>query len=89
MVGLGIAAMPYNNLQTAIGKGNYDEGCIILRKGQRAGDPDSYQKSLLDALVQAEMLWDDNRQHVDLAPLTFSRDPAAWGTVITLQDLSR
>jgi hypothetical protein len=60
---------------------------IILNKGQRAGDPDSYQKSLLDALVHAEMLWDDNRQHVELAPVTFSRDAAAWGTVIQLEDL--
>jgi len=60
---------------------------IILNKGQRAGDPDSYQKSLLDALVHAEMLWDDNRQHVELAPVTFSRDPKAWGSEITLEDL--
>jgi Holliday junction resolvase RusA-like endonuclease len=60
---------------------------IILNKGQRAGDPDSYQKSLLDALVNAEMLWDDNHQHVEIASVTFSHSPAAWGTVITLQDL--
>jgi len=33
------------------------------------------------------MLWDDNRQHVELAPVTFSRDPKAWGTVIQLEDL--
>jgi Holliday junction resolvase RusA-like endonuclease len=60
---------------------------IILDKGQRACDPDSYQKSLNDALVHAGMLVDDNRQHVELAPVTFSRDPAAWGTRIMLEDL--
>jgi hypothetical protein len=60
---------------------------IILNKGQRAGDPDSYQKSLLDALVNAEILWDDNRQHVELTPVTFSRDPKAWGAKITLEDM--
>jgi hypothetical protein len=60
---------------------------IILGKGQRAADPDRQFKSLCDALVHAEMLVDDNRQHVELAPVTFSREPAAWGSVITLQDL--
>jgi Holliday junction resolvase RusA-like endonuclease len=60
---------------------------IILDKGQRASDPDSYFKSLCDALVHAGMLVDDNRQHVELAPVTFSRDPATWGTRISLEDL--
>jgi Holliday junction resolvase RusA-like endonuclease len=60
---------------------------IILDKGQRACDPDSYQKSLNDALGRAGMLVDDNRQHVELAPVTFLRDPKAWGSVIQLEDL--
>jgi hypothetical protein len=60
---------------------------IILDKGQRAADPDSQFKSLCDALVHAKMLVNDNRQHVELAPVTFSRDPKGWGTVIRLEDL--
>jgi uncharacterized protein (DUF433 family) len=38
-------------------------------------------------LVNAEMLWDDNRQHVEITPATFSRDPKAWGTRITIEDI--
>jgi Holliday junction resolvase RusA-like endonuclease len=60
---------------------------IILDKGQRAPDPDAFFKSLCDALVHAGMLVDDNRQHVELAPVTFSRDPKSWGTVIRLEDV--
>jgi Holliday junction resolvase RusA-like endonuclease len=60
---------------------------IILDKGQRAPDPDSLWKSSLDALVHAGVLVDDNRQRVELAPVTFSRDPQAWGSVIRLDDL--
>jgi hypothetical protein len=37
--------------------------------------------------VNAEILWDDNRQHVELTPVTFSRDPKAWGAKITLEDM--
>jgi hypothetical protein len=38
-------------------------------------------------LVNAEMLWDDNRQHVEITPATFSRDPKSWGTRITIEDV--
>jgi hypothetical protein len=37
--------------------------------------------------VYAGALVDDNRQHVELAPVTFSRSPKGWGTVIRLEDL--
>jgi hypothetical protein len=60
---------------------------IILHKGQRAPDPDAFFKSLCDALVHAGALVDDNRQHVELAPVTFSRDPEGWGTRITLEEM--
>jgi Holliday junction resolvase RusA-like endonuclease len=60
---------------------------IILNKGQRAPDPDAFFKSLCDALVHAGALVDDNCQYVELAPVTFSRDPQAWGSVIRLEDL--
>lgn len=46
---------------------------ITLGKGQRAGDPDAYWKSLLDALVHCGLLIDDNRQHVVLDPVEFVR----------------
>ncbi len=47
----------------------------------------AFFKSLCDALVHAGALVDDNRQHVELAPVTFSRDPKVWGSVIRLEDL--
>jgi hypothetical protein len=36
---------------------------------------------VFDALV------DDNRQHAELVPVTFSRDPQGWGSVIRLEDV--
>jgi hypothetical protein len=51
-------------------------------KGQRAPDPDAFFKSLWDALVHAGMLVDDNRQHVELAPVTFSRAEVGNGDSI-------
>lgn len=62
------------------------ELAIILKKGQRAADPDAYFKSLLDALVAAEMLTDDNRQGVELMPVQFKRNPKDWGTIIGLSE---
>lgn len=59
---------------------------IVLKPGQRACDPDSYHKSLLDALKQCGMLLDDDRQHCELAPVLFERSKS-WGTVIRLEEL--
>lgn len=59
---------------------------ITLGKGQRAGDPDAYWKSLLDALVYCGLLIDDNRQHVVLDPVEFVRG-AEPETTIELHDL--
>lgn len=59
---------------------------ITLAPRQRAGDPDAYWKSLLDALVHAGLLLDDNRQGVELGPVTFIRGPRR-ATTITLEDL--
>jgi Holliday junction resolvase RusA-like endonuclease len=62
---------------------------IILKPGQRGADPDAFFKSLADALVQAGLLTDDNRQGVELAPVAYERGTATdWGTRIRLTDLS-
>src|SRR4051812_7545214 len=55
---------------------------ITLGPRQRAGDVDAYQKSLLDSLVQAGLLTDDNRQGVELAPVQFERGPGRSTTII-------
>ena len=60
---------------------------IILGHKQRAGDPDAYHKSLLDGLVHAHMLIDDNRQHVEITPVVFSRGNP-WGAKIALEDVA-
>lgn len=59
---------------------------IRLKKGQRACDPDAYNKSTNDALVHLNLLTDDNRQGVELLPVEFERGDA-WGTRIALRDL--
>lgn len=59
---------------------------IVLAPGQRAGDPDAYWKSLLDALVHVGLLLDDNRQHVELAPVAFGRADKRR-TEIILEDI--
>lgn len=59
---------------------------LTLGPRQRAADPDAYWKSLLDALVHAGLLVDDNRQNVELSPVTFGRGHAR-ATTITLEDL--
>jgi hypothetical protein len=59
---------------------------LVLGPGQRAGDPDAYWKSLLDALVACGLLVDDSRQWVELGEVTFSRGKAR-AAVITLEDV--
>jgi hypothetical protein len=59
---------------------------IILGPGERAGDPDSYFKSVLDALTACGLLVDDNRQGVELGQVVFERGPELQ-TVIELEDL--
>lgn len=46
---------------------------VILAPRQRAGDPDAYQKSLGDALVQCGLLRQDSRQWVEWSPPKFAR----------------
>ena len=60
---------------------------VTLGKGMREFDVDAWQKSGLDAMKHAKLIVDDSSKYVELGPVTFSRDPTAWGTKITLQDI--
>lgn len=60
---------------------------ITLGPRQRAGDPDAFWKSTLDALVHAGLLVDDNRQNVELGRVDFDRGPAR-ATAIALEDIA-
>lgn len=60
---------------------------IVLGPRQRAGDPDCYWKSLLDGLVAAGVLVDDNRQGVELEPVRFCRGKCK-ATIITIEDVA-
>jgi hypothetical protein len=60
---------------------------VTLGKGMREFDYDAPWKSLNDAMKHAGLIIDDSCEYVEQGPVTFSRDPAAWGSVITLQDL--
>jgi hypothetical protein len=55
---------------------------ITLSPRQRAGDPDAYWKSVLDGLVAARLLIDDNRQHVELGTVAFRRGDGRQTTII-------
>jgi hypothetical protein len=61
--------------------------CITLSARQRAGDPDAYWKSVLDGLVAARLLIDDNRQHAQLGTVEFLRGDARQTTII-LEELT-
>lgn len=57
---------------------------IVLGKGERGGDPDSYWKSLLDALKASLAIKDDSKEWVELMPVTYSRGQKK--TIITLEE---
>ncbi len=59
---------------------------IVLGKGQRGPDPDSLWKSTNDALVAAGLLVQDDRFHVELGTVTFSRGQTKR-TEIVLEDV--
>jgi Holliday junction resolvase RusA-like endonuclease len=59
---------------------------ITLAPKQRAADPDAYWKSTLDALVEAQMLIDDNRQYCRCAGVDFERGTER-ATLIELEEL--
>jgi len=59
---------------------------LTLGPRQRGGDPDAYWKSVLDALVHAGLLLDDNRQGVELGRVAFRRGEIK-ATRIVLEDV--
>jgi hypothetical protein len=59
---------------------------LTLAPRQRAADPDAWWKSVLDALVQADQLVDDNRQWCELGSVTFRRGREEATTII-LEDV--
>lgn len=58
---------------------------IILGKGQKSRDPDAYQKSLGDALVNAGMLVDDSAKWIEWGNVEYIRGIKA--TLIKLTDM--
>ncbi len=60
---------------------------VTLGKGMREFDADAPWKSLNDALKHAKLIIDDSCEYIEQGPVTFSRNPKAWGTVIRLEDL--
>lgn len=61
---------------------------IVLGTRMNAYDYDNAWKSLLDGLVKCGMLIDDKPGLVEQGALTYSRNPAEWGTRITLEDIA-
>ena len=59
---------------------------IMLGKHRRLSDPDAHWKSLLDALVHASLLVNDNPAGVELGPVTITKGPRTC-TTITLEDV--
>src|SRR5512135_2122699 len=59
---------------------------IVLGKGQRAGDPDNYWKSFLDAATKARWILDDRRQCVETPPVQFERAELR-ATVVEIEDI--
>lgn len=58
----------------------------VLAKGMKARDPDSYWKSVFDALVHAGMLVDDSPKWVELGNVEYSRG-IVKKTIIALTDI--
>lgn len=58
---------------------------IVLGKGRRKMDKDNAYKLILDSLVYAGMLFNDNDQWCEIGDLTYSRGSPA--TIITLTDI--
>jgi Holliday junction resolvase RusA-like endonuclease len=64
------------------------EVTYILGKGQKACDPDNYNKSLLDALKRCGLIKDDNRQWLEQAQPKFERSEYK-AIVIKLTDIEK
>lgn len=58
----------------------------ILGKGERTPDADGLWKSLLDGLVHAGRLRDDNPKWCETLPVEYRRE-AVKGVIVTLEDV--
>jgi hypothetical protein len=59
---------------------------IRYRKGETAPDPDACWKSLLDGLVYARLLVNDDRHWLEIGGVSYEEAPRR-GVVVTLEDL--
>lgn len=59
---------------------------IQLGPRQKGGDPDSYWKTVLDALVACGALVNDNKEGVELLPVEYTRG-ATRATIILLEEV--
>ncbi|HEX3747621.1 MAG TPA: hypothetical protein VHW09_26985 [Bryobacteraceae bacterium] len=76
-----LAKVPYERIKRSV------ELIITLEPAQRAVDPDSYQKSVGDALVNSYALWNDSHLWVEWLPIKFERG-ARRNTRILLRDIA-
>lgn len=77
----GQSIVPYKQVKRSV------ELIITLEPGQRAPDPDSYFKGLLDALVRSYALWNDSPKWCELLPVKFQRGERK-ATKMILRDLA-
>lgn len=76
--------LPYG-IPAATGK-RHVRMMVVLGKGQRAYDPDAYQKVLHDALVKCGLLKNDSKDWVSYDQPVFARGESP-ATYITLTDV--
>lgn len=73
------------HIPSAVGKRRVSV-LVVLPKGQRATDPDSLSKSLLDALTRAKLLRNDSHLWCDPEPARFARGDRLC-TYVTLENI--
>lgn len=76
----GKVIVPYKQVKRSV------ELIVTLAPGQRAPDPDSLWKVILDGLVKCYALWNDSPKWCELLPVKFERGERK-ATLIVLKDL--
>ena len=80
------AAVTVQKIKPAAGQRRIDLHLVLPPK-QRTCDPDNLWKSVLDALVHAKVLVDDNARYREQGAVTFSRgNGGLYGTFILITD---